>query len=71
MIDGVAVIDKAVVAAAGTASDPTKMEHGRHALQISNFIGAIRGEEKLRSSAIDGYLSVKFVEEVYKKSSEM
>ena len=71
VIDGETVIDKAVVAAAGTASDPTKMEHGRHAMQIGNFIGAIRGEEKLRSDANDGYLAVKFVEEVYKKSREM
>lgn len=69
-VDGEFLINKNVTAAAGTASDPTKMNHDKHLLQINNFVGAIQGKEELISSANDGYLAVKFVEEVYEKSKE-
>lgn len=70
-VDGRFLINKEVKAAAGTASDPSKMSHEKHLLQFRNFIGAIRGEEKLVSSARDGYLAVAFVEAVYRNSNKM
>ena len=69
--DGKLLIDRKVIPGGGTASDPTKMSHEKHLCQIRNFVGAIRGEERLISSASDGYNSVKFVEEIYEKSSKM
>ncbi len=70
-VDGKFLIDKEVTAAAGTASDPTKMSHEKHLLQINNFVGVIRGDEPLVSDANAGYLAVKFIEDIYKKSSKM
>ena len=70
-VDGKFIINKEVIPNAGTASDPTKMSHEKHMLQIKNFIGAIRGEQQLISTATDGYNSVKFIEEIYKKSNNM
>ena len=70
-IDGSFLINKEVTAGAGTASDPSKMSHEKHLLQMKNFVGAIRGEEKLVSSAHDGYLAVRFVEDVYRISNKM
>ena len=67
-IDGEFVIDTSVTSGASTASDPTKMSHDRHALQVKNFIRAIRGEEELVSTALDGYNAVSFIEDVYKAS---
>ena len=67
-IDGKFLVNRKVTAAAGTASDPTKMSHENHLLQFENFVGAIRGEQELISTAKDGYLAVKFVEEVYANS---
>ena len=64
-IDGEFVIDKKVEVAPGTASDPTKMSHEKHLLQFKNFVGAIFGEEKLVSTASDGYAAVNFIEQIY------
>lgn len=69
-IDGESLIEKTVVTTGALASDPTKMTHENHLLQYENFIRAIRGEEELVSSSKDGYLAVKFIEDIYKKSKE-
>lgn len=67
-IDGEMIIEKKITSGAATASDPTKMSHDRHLLQIKNFVGAINGEEALISTAQDGYAAVKFIEEIYEDS---
>ncbi|MBE6644784.1 MAG: Gfo/Idh/MocA family oxidoreductase [Ruminococcaceae bacterium] len=67
-IDGEFVIDEKVKDNPGTASDPTKMEHHKHALQYKNFIKACRGEEELVSDALDGFAAVDFVEQIYNLS---
>ena len=64
-IDGEFVINQKVDTAPGTASDPTKMSHKKHVLQMKNFIGAIANEEKLISTAYDGFAAVNFVEQIY------
>ena len=70
-IDGKFLIDKKVKTAAGTASDPTKMDHEKHLLQYKNFISAINGEEELISTANDGYLAVNFIEQIYQASNKI
>lgn len=67
-IDGEFIIDKKVEAGVGTASDPTKMSHEKHMLQIDNFIKSINGKEKLISTAEDGYRAVNFIEKIYEYS---
>lgn len=69
-IDGELIIDKKVETGAGTASDPTKMSHEKHALQFKNFIRAIHGEEALISTAEDGYAAVNFIERIYETSKK-
>jgi len=69
-IDGEFIIDNKVDSAAGTASDPTKMSHEKHALQFKNFISAIRGEQELISTAADGYAAVNFIEQIYNDSKK-
>ena len=62
------IVDKKAEINPGTASDPTKMNHHKHALQYKNFIKAIYGEEKLVSSAADGFAAVDFIERIYNSS---
>lgn len=68
-IDGEMLIEKKITSGAATASDPTKMSHDKHLLQIKNFVGSINGEEELISTAEDGYAAVKFIEEIYENSN--
>ena len=67
-VDGEFVVNQKVEASVGTSSDPTKMSHEKHLLQFKNFINAIFGEEKLISTAEDGYASVSFIEKIYNMS---
>ena len=67
-IDGEFLINRQVETKPGTASDPTKMSHEKHVLQIRNFARAIRGEERLLSTAADGLAAVRFIERVYEIS---
>ena len=70
-IDGELVVDSKVKSSAGTASDPTKMDHAKHKLQFKNFIGAVNGEEELISTANDGYNAVNFIEKIYEFSKNI
>ncbi|MBQ8309936.1 MAG: Gfo/Idh/MocA family oxidoreductase [Clostridia bacterium] len=67
-IDGEMLVDKTVLTDTGTASDPTMLGHEGHALQLRNFVAAIRGEEALLITAHDGYEAVRLVEEIYRSS---
>ena len=48
-----------------TASDPAAMDSALHALQISNFIGAIYGEEELVMTAKEGGRAVALIDAIY------
>ena len=48
-----------------TASDPSAMSFGLHAMQIDNFIKAVNGEEKLLIDAKEGRKAVRLIEEIY------
>ncbi len=65
VLDGKTLIDKEMKTDIGTASDPGKMSADKHALQIRNFIDAIRGEAELISTSYNGYTAVKFIEDIY------
>ena len=52
---------------AGTASNPTAMGCELHALQISNFIAAVLGKEKLLIDPSEGSRAVKLIEEIYSR----
>lgn len=67
-IDGEFVVNQKVEASAGVSSDPTKMSHENHLIQFKNFVNAVFGEEKLISTAHDGYAAVNFIENIYKLS---
>ncbi len=53
-----------------TASDPMSMQHGLHMLQLTNFVRAIRGEERLLMDAGQGKRAVKLIEEIYRFSEK-
>jgi RNA-splicing ligase RtcB len=65
VLDGETLVDKEMKTDIGTASDPGKMSADKHALQIRNFIDAIRGEAELISTSYNGYTAVKFIEDIY------
>ena len=67
-ISGESIIDRPPETMMGLASDPSKMGHDMHLLQIRNFVRSIRGEEKLLSTALDGYNAVSFIEKIYNES---
>jgi predicted dehydrogenase len=67
-VDGKFLIDKKIETGAGTKSDPTKMSHDKHTLQMKNFVRALRGEEELLSTSLDGLKAVSFIEKVYEAS---
>lgn len=67
-IDGKYIIDEDIKIPDGSATDPSKMKHDKHLLQYSNFIGAIKGNEEILSSAEDGYNAVNFIEQIYESS---
>ena len=70
-VDGEFLVDKKVETGAGTKSDPTKMSHDKHTLQIKNFVRAIRGEEELISTSADGLAAVSFIEKIYETSKNL
>ena len=70
-VDGKFLIDEKVVTGAGTKSDPTKMSHDKHTLQIKNFIRSINGEEELISTSADGLAAVSFIEKIYETSKNL
>lgn len=67
-VDGKFLIDTKIETGAGTKSDPTKMSHDKHTLQMKNFVRSLLGEEELRSTSRDGLAAVSFVEKVYEVS---
>lgn len=67
-VDGKFIVDTVIETGAGTKSDPTKMSHDKHTLQIKNFIRAIHGEEELISTSADGLAAVSFIEKIYETS---
>lgn len=69
-INGEMLVDRAVSADEGTISDPTKMSHDGHSLQLRNFIAAVRGEETLAVTARDGCEAVRLIEAIYCSSRE-
>lgn len=66
IIDGESLVDKQQKAGDGTASNPTAFACDLHALQISNFIDAICGRDKLLITAAEGGRSVSLIEEIYR-----
>lgn len=70
-VDGKFLIDERIVTGEGTKSDPTKMSHDKHALQIKNFIRSINGEEELISTSADGLAAVSFIEKIYETSKNL
>ncbi len=69
-VHGEVLIDRTVTADAGTASDPTRMNHMGHLLQLRNILGAIRGEEALKVTPEDGAAAIRLIEEIYRSSEE-
>ncbi len=69
-VDGNFLVNRKVDFTPGTASDPTKMNHENHTLQIKNFVLAIQGEEALLSTTQDGLAAVSFIEQIYKASKK-
>ncbi|MBQ9773401.1 MAG: Gfo/Idh/MocA family oxidoreductase [Clostridia bacterium] len=69
-VGGEMLVDRHLEVDAGTASDPTKMSHMGHLLQLQNFVAAIRGEEPLLITARDGYEAVRLIEAVYRSSEQ-
>ena len=67
-VDGCFLVNRLVDFTPGTASDPTKMSHDKHTLQIANFVRSILGEETLASTSQDGLAAVSFIEEIYRIS---
>ena len=70
-IDGEFIIDTKIETGAGTKSDPTKMSHDKHTLQIKNFVRSINGEEELISTSADGLWAVSFIEKIYETSKNL
>jgi predicted dehydrogenase len=70
VINGEVLVDSKIQTSAGTASDPTKMDHEKHILQYKNFIDAINDKAELIADAQSGYEAVSFIESIYKKSKE-
>ena len=70
-VDGKFLIDEKIETGAGTKSDPTKMSHDKHTLQIKNFIRSINGEEELISTSADGLAAVSFIEKIYETSKNL
>ncbi len=70
-IDGEFIIDTKIETGAGTKSDPTKMSHDKHTLQIENFVRSIRGEEELFSTSADGLWAISFIENIYETSKNL
>lgn len=69
-IDGEMMVDRSIAPDAGTSSDPTKLSHVGHLLQMENFVKAIRGEASLVSTARDGMEAVRLIESVYRSSEQ-
>jgi len=66
VLNGEVVIDNTNAAAqSGTASNPSAMGYEMHARQLSNFISAIKGEEKLLIDEFEGKKAVKLIEDIY------
>lgn len=55
------------VSVSKTASDPSAMDFNLHALQISNFIGAVFNENELLIDGAEGSRAVALIEKIYKK----
>lgn len=65
IIDGETLVDKPRNAGNGTASNPTAFGCDLHARQISNFIDAVCGRDKLMITAAEGIRAVSLIEEIY------
>ncbi len=69
-VDGEMLVDRVVAPDVGLISDPTRMNHEGHLLQLRNFVSAIKGEESLLVTDRDGYEAVRLIEEIYRFSRE-
>ena len=66
VLNGETVIDRTNESNSyATAADPLAMSNELHKMQISNFIGAINGTEKLIIDANEGKKAVSLIEEIY------
>lgn len=70
VIDGEVRIEREGVGDAGTASNPGGLGHEKHLSLYGDFIDAIEKDRDPISTANDGYLSVKLIEDVYRRSKE-
>ena len=70
IIGGESLVDDAGASEVGTASDPTAMDCRLHALQIANFIDAIRAGRPLAVTPADGRRAVALIEDIYRFSGQ-
>ena len=70
-LNGKMIISKELEPHPKTAQSPAIATNDLHKLQIKNFIAAICGEEKLISSAYDGYYAVNLIESIYNSSKNI
>jgi len=66
VIDGKVIEDNTNIIknASSTSSDPFAMSHEMHTVQITNFVKAVKGEEKLFIDCNEGKKAVKLIEDI-------
>lgn len=67
-LDGKMVISRNIDPHPVTAGSPTLASCDLHKAQLTNFVSAINGEEKLNVTPYDGYYAVKLIESIYNSS---
>ena len=68
VVRGETIVSEGAKVSASTASDPMSMQHKLHAMQLTNFVRAVHGEEMLLMDASQGKRAVSLIEQIYRFS---